>query len=141
MCIIMTFPDYVEWTSTHSEGPPYSPIAALTSTGSDSGEKWLSPAAFMALTLNTYFSPVTRPWQMNLQDGRRQIKRIYGEKFTSSLSCSYNEVHVTSFPSQACCCTAPRHCCRRHWPRCSTPPALWRPGTPPKTQRPTCPCF
>ena len=44
----------------------YLPIAAFTSTGSDSGENWLSPAAFTALTLNTYFSPVVRPWQMNL---------------------------------------------------------------------------
>lgn len=45
----------------------YSPIAAFTSTGSESGENWLSPAAFTALTLNTYFSPVIRPWQKNLQ--------------------------------------------------------------------------
>lgn len=51
----------------------YSPIAAFTSTGSDSGENWLRPAAFTALTLNTYFSPVMRPWQMNLQISQQCI--------------------------------------------------------------------
>lgn len=47
-----------------------SPIAAFTSTGSESAENWLSPAAFTALTLNTYVSPVCRPWQMNLKRSR-----------------------------------------------------------------------
>ena len=43
-----------------------SQTAAFTMTGSDRGELLLYPAAFTAFTLNTYFSPVVRPWHTNL---------------------------------------------------------------------------
>lgn len=43
-----------------------SQTAGLTRTASDSGELLLYPAAFTAFTLNTYFSPVVRPWLTNL---------------------------------------------------------------------------
>lgn len=57
------------------------PMAAFTSIGSDSCENSLSPAAFTALTLKMYFSPVLSPWQMNLkQTSQRILRKYYGEK-------------------------------------------------------------
>lgn len=45
----------------------HSQMAACTTTGSESGELRLYPAALTALTLNTQFTPVVRPWHTNLK--------------------------------------------------------------------------
>ena len=116
----------------------HSPIAAFTSTGSDSGENPLSPATFTALTLNTYFSPVIRPWQMNLWTQTLMfgcLNNLYTHK-NNNRGCGFTWWHL-----QACCCTAPTRCCPRCSPRCSNPPTLWHHWTLPKTPRLMCLCF
>lgn len=43
-------------------------MAAFTTTASELEELWLYPAALTALTRNTQFDPVVRPWHTNLKE-------------------------------------------------------------------------